>query len=134
MSNQISTFKNFYNKLKPGGLYIVEDIVDVESGKRIYQGMRSISSTLGVALIDLSGVISRPDDIIILACKFDENRKNISNDVITCGGYACELVKCTEDEKGLLQKLGSDAIPLLVSNEWTSFRKQHILENKAKKG
>ncbi len=63
LSDQVETFKNFKNnnKINPGGIYIIEDVVDLDEVKDEFIALHD-----NCEIIDLRNVKGRHDDVLIV--------------------------------------------------------------------
>lgn len=59
--DQLNTFNIFKNKMKPGGIYIIEDVVDIDHVKNIFLGLHN-----NVEIIDNRHIKDRDDDVLIV--------------------------------------------------------------------
>ena len=128
VNDQFATFENLYSKLKPGGIYIIEDIESVEDAD-LLSSMISKSKNINThGIADLSGVIQRGDDIIIVLCKPKENNKNYYENIMSIAQHALEMVRVGTS----MENFDSHSAALIASNEWISFRKYHELQKISK--
>ena len=60
INEQINTFNNFYHRLNPGGLYIIEDIQDLDKDRE-----KLLNLSENVNIHDRRKVNNRSDDVIV---------------------------------------------------------------------
>lgn len=60
---QLAIYRNFRDKLAPGGVYIIEDIADLDSTRAVFEGM---DPTRTVTIIDRRAVKGRFDDVLVV--------------------------------------------------------------------
>jgi cephalosporin hydroxylase len=61
LADQLSTFQIFKNRIKPGGIYIIEDVVELDRVKNIFLGLHN-----NVEIIDNRHIKDRHDDVLIV--------------------------------------------------------------------
>lgn len=61
LNDQVMTFEIFKSRMKPGGIYIIEDIQNLDRDKKIFLGLHE-----NVEIIDRRSVKGRYDDILIV--------------------------------------------------------------------
>lgn len=59
--DQLNTFNIFKSKMKPGGIYIIEDVVNIDSVKNIFLGLHN-----NVEIIDNRHIKDRDDDVLVV--------------------------------------------------------------------
>ncbi len=59
--DQLNTFRIFKDKINPGGIYIIEDIEDIDASKNIFLGLHN-----DVEIIDNRHIKDRHDDVLIV--------------------------------------------------------------------
>jgi SAM-dependent methyltransferase len=58
--HQIKSFNILFPKLNPGGIYVIEDILDIDSTKEVFLGLHHT-----VNIYDFRHLKNRPDDVIV---------------------------------------------------------------------
>jgi len=61
LNDQISTFNIFKDKIRPGGIYIIEDVLDIDNTKNIFLGLHN-----NVEIIDNRHIKRRHDDVLVV--------------------------------------------------------------------
>ena len=61
VKSQISSFKLFFPKLKNKGIYIIEDVQDIDKDKQLFLNLRE-----NARIIDLRNIKNRYDDILVI--------------------------------------------------------------------
>jgi 23S rRNA U2552 (ribose-2'-O)-methylase RlmE/FtsJ len=61
LADQIKTFDIFKSKMKPGGIYIIEDVVSIDNVKKIFSGLHN-----NIEIIDNRHIKHRDDDVLII--------------------------------------------------------------------
>lgn len=61
LEDQVASFNILKNKMKPGGLYIIEDVFDIDSSRELFESLHS-----PCAVVDNRFLKNRSDDVLIL--------------------------------------------------------------------
>lgn len=59
--DQLKTFNIFKSKMNPGGIYIIEDVLDIDGVKNIFLGLHN-----NVEIIDNRHIKNRHDDVLVV--------------------------------------------------------------------
>jgi FkbM family methyltransferase len=65
LESQIFSVKNFSTKVKPGGLFVIEDVADIEYCKQLTEAT-PLHLRPHIEILDLRGVKGRSDDILFV--------------------------------------------------------------------
>jgi hypothetical protein len=63
LSQQLSIYHNFKKRMAPGGIYVIEDVGDLNTDRRAYE---LIDQDKTVRIIDLRSVKGRFDDVLVV--------------------------------------------------------------------
>lgn len=61
LSEQVMTFTMLKQKMKPGGIFIIEDIIDIDTSRTIFESLHD-----NIEIIDNRGIKNRSDDVLVI--------------------------------------------------------------------
>lgn len=67
VQQQLKIYENFKDKLSPGGLYIIEDIADIDSTRKQFE---QLDNTCKIEILDRRKIKGRFDDVLVIIHKF----------------------------------------------------------------
>jgi hypothetical protein len=62
-SEQLSIYRNFRDKLAPGGMYVIEDVQDIDHSRATFEG---IDPERSVEILDRRHIKGRYDDVLVV--------------------------------------------------------------------
>lgn len=63
LEHQLAIYANFKDRLNPGGIYVIEDVADIDAHRALFEG---IDLSREVEIIDLRPVKHRFDDVLVV--------------------------------------------------------------------
>lgn len=63
LDSQLAIYKNFRQRLSPGGIYIIEDVADIDASRARFE---QIDPERRVEILDLRSVKNRYDDVLVV--------------------------------------------------------------------
>ncbi len=61
VGDQVASFELLKNKMKPGGLYIIEDVLDIDNTKDLFESLHPTCT-----VIDNRSIKNRRDDVLVI--------------------------------------------------------------------